>query len=239
MRQNRSRFSALTIALVGYTNVGKSTLLNALTDSDVVVQDKLFATLDPTVRKFVMPNKQKVLFIDTVGFIKELPHHLVEAFKATLEEVAEADLLLHIVDASHPKAVEQAEAVDNVLKQIGASEKSAIVLLNKIDKVGEESVIERLKGRFNNSIAISALKKERLNELIERLQEQMKGSTEVINITISAADVKTLNLIHENGFIRSQEYRGDKLLIEAEVPIRLKELLNKVVSGRASGAGEA
>ena len=229
MRKNRSRFSLLTVAIVGYTNVGKSTLLNALTASDVIVRDKLFATLDPTIRKFTMPNNQKVLFVDTVGFIKELPHHLVEAFKATLEEVVEADVLLHLVDASHPKALEQAEAVYGVLKEIGASNKPTITALNKIDKVAASEAIDRLKGHFNDAIALSALKKQGFDALVARILNHMKGSTVIINIKIPAGDAKTLNLIHENGFIRTQEYKGQWLHIEAEVPLRLKEILDKMV----------
>lgn len=228
MRKNRSRFSALTVAIVGYTNVGKSTLLNALTDSDVSVRDKLFATLDPTVRKFTMPNNQKVLFVDTVGFIKELPHHLVEAFKATLEEVVEADLILHLVDASHPKVLEQAAAVYEVLGQIGASGKPVIIALNKIDKVPQPEEIERVMGCFTDAIAISALKREGFDPLVERILGHMKGSTAVIMVTIPAADGKTLSLIRENGFIMHQEYEGDSLRIEAEVPLRLKEHLERL-----------
>ncbi|MBI4974306.1 MAG: GTPase HflX, partial [Candidatus Omnitrophica bacterium] len=135
MRKKRERFSILTIAIIGYTNVGKSTLLNALTDSNVIVEDKLFSTLDPTVRRFILPNKQKVLFVDTVGFLDRLPHHLVEAFKATLEEVVEADLLLHLVDISHPKAAAQSDAVYRVLDSIGAKDKTILTVLNKIDRI--------------------------------------------------------------------------------------------------------
>ncbi len=227
MRAKRSRHSLPTIAIVGYTNAGKSTLINALTGSDVVVRNKLFATLDPTVRKFVMPNNQKVLFIDTVGFIKELPHHLVEAFKATLEEVTEADFLLHVVDASHPKAMEQAEAVYEVLKEIGAIDKPAITALNKTDKAEGKAAVERLKGQFSDPVAISATKKEGFDQLVSRIQHYTKDSTVIINISIPAGDVKTLNLIHENGFIINQRYEGEELLIEAEVPISLKEMLGK------------
>ena len=227
MRAKRSRHSLPTIAIVGYTNAGKSTLINALTGSDVVVRNKLFATLDPTVRKFVMPNNQKVLFIDTVGFIKELPHHLVEAFKATLEEVTEADFLLHVVDASHPKAMEQAEAVYEVLKEIGAIDKPAITALNKTDKAEGKAAVERLKGQFSDPVAISATKKEGFDQLVSRIQHYTKDSTVIINISIPAGDVKTLSLIHENGFIINQRYEGEELLIEAEVPISLKEMLGK------------
>lgn len=173
MRKKRERFSMPTIALIGYTNVGKSTLINALTGSEVIVRDKLFATLDPTVRRFRMPDGREILFIDTVGFLNDLPHHLIEAFKATLEEVTEADLLLHIVDASHPKAVEQSDAVYKVLEEIKAKDKTIVTVLNKIDKVPEPNVIERLKGHFMDAIAISALKKEGFDELIKRVKETL------------------------------------------------------------------
>lgn len=160
MRKKRERFSLPTAAIIGYTNAGKSTLLNALTHSDVTVQDKLFSTLDPTVRKLVLPDKRTVLFIDTVGFIDMLPHNLVEAFKATLEEVVEADMLLHVVDVSHPKAKEQSEAVYKVLDEIGARNKPVITVLNKIDKISDKSIIERVKTYFLDAIPISAISRE-------------------------------------------------------------------------------
>lgn len=227
VRKKRSRFSMMTVAIIGYTNVGKSTLLNALTHSDVIVYDKLFATLDPTVRKFTLPNNQKVLFIDTVGFLKDLPHHLVEAFKATLEEVTEADVLLHVIDASHPKAAQQADAVFNTLRQIGAAEKPVITVLNKIDKAAGGDLLMRLKGCFRSAVAISALAREGFEALITTILGYVRDAFTVVRITIPASDIKTLNLIHENGCVRSQECRGDMLSIEAEVPPRLKELLEK------------
>jgi GTP-binding protein HflX len=238
MRKHRGRFAALTVAIIGYTNVGKSTLLNALTDSDVIVRDKLFATLDPTVRRFVMPNKQKALFIDTVGFINDLPHHLVEAFKATLEEVVEADLLVHLVDASHPKAIEQAGAVYDVLGQLEACDKPTIMALNKADKVATKESLERLRKCFTDAIAISALKREGFDVLLARVFDHMKGSTAVVKMTLSAADSRTLNMIHENGRVIAQEYKGDKLYVEAEVPVRLKEMLErKSAQNRAAKTG--
>lgn len=170
MRKKRQRFSIPTVAIVGYTNVGKSTLLNAITGSDAIVRDKLFATLDPTVRKFRMPGGREVLFVDTVGFITDLPHNLVEAFKATLEEVTEADTILHIVDASHPKAIAQSNAVYKVLEEIGARDKPIITVLNKIDKIPEPAnTIERLRANFGKTVAISALKRQGFDELINLL----------------------------------------------------------------------
>ncbi len=172
MRKHRDKFRIPSVAIVGYTNAGKSTLMNAITGSSVVVRDKLFATLDPTIRKLTMPDRREILFIDTVGFLKELPHHLIEAFKATLEEAVGADLLLHLVDASHPKAKEQAEAVLKVLGGIGALEKPIITVLNKIDKVLPEE-IERLKGLLDAAAAISALNKEGLGSLIEKITARL------------------------------------------------------------------
>lgn len=172
MRKRRDKFRIPSVAIVGYTNTGKSTLLNAITGSSVVVRNKLFATLDPTIRKLTMPDRREILFIDTVGFIKELPHHLIEAFKATLEEAAESDLLIHLVDASHPKAKEQAEAVYKVLGGIGALDKPIITVLNKIDKVPPEEV-ERLKGLLGATAAISALNKEGLDGLVEKITKSI------------------------------------------------------------------
>ena len=171
MRKKRERFSMLTIAIVGYTNAGKSTLLNSLTSSNVIVQDKLFSTLDPTIRRFVLPSGQVVLFADTVGFLDQLPHHLIEAFKATLEEVVEADLLLHVIDIDHPKTMAQSNAVYNVLEKIGVKDKPIITVLNKIDKIENKVLIEKLRAFFNNAVPISALKKEGFKELSEKIMD--------------------------------------------------------------------
>jgi GTP-binding protein HflX len=169
MRKRRERFDVPMIAIAGYTNAGKSTLLNALTGSDVIVKDKLFATLDPTIRRYRMPSGQETLFVDTVGFLNELPHNLIEAFKATLEEVVNADIILHLVDASHPKAIEQAQATYKVLEEIGAGAKPIITVLNKIDKVTDPDRIARLKSYFKEAVAISALKKEGFDKLIDAI----------------------------------------------------------------------
>ncbi len=169
MRKRRERFAMPMIAIIGYTNAGKSTLLNALTGSDVIVRDKLFSTLDPTVRRFRMPSGQEALFVDTVGFLSDLPHNLIEAFKATLEEAANSNLILHVVDASHPKALEQSKAAHKVLGEIGAAGKPIIIVLNKIDKVADPEKIARLKGCFKDAVAISALKREGLDRLIDAI----------------------------------------------------------------------
>src|SRR5436190_136153 len=154
-RQGRKRHQWPVAAVVGYTNAGKSTLLNLLTGADVATENKLFATLDPTTRSFVLPNKQRVLLTDTVGFLRKLPHTLIESFKATLEEVSEADLLIHIVDLSHPRVDEQMEAVDAVIKELDAFGKQTVMIFNKIDKL-QNGESEMYLKRFPGSVAISA-----------------------------------------------------------------------------------
>src|SRR3954466_10884461 len=140
-RQGRKRHQWPVAAVVGYTNAGKSTLLNLLTGADVVTEDRLFATLDPTTRSFVLPNKQRVLLTDTVGFLRKLPHTLIESFKATLEEVSEADLLIHVVDLSHPQVEDHIEAVNNVTKELGAFSKQTLLVFNKVDAVENEDLV--------------------------------------------------------------------------------------------------
>lgn len=230
MRKKRDQFSLFSVAIIGYTNVGKSTLINSLTDSSVVVADKLFATLDPTVRTFIMPNKQKVLFVDTVGFINDLPHHLIEAFKATLEEVVEADLLLHLVDISHPKALAQSNAVYAVLEEIGAKDKAVITALNKIDKVSNLTTIESIKSHFDDPVIMSALTGQGIDDLVARIAKEASSSIVTANFMLPAGDARTLNIIHENGLIKKQEYRGEYLYIEAELPIRVKELIDHLLA---------
>lgn len=225
MRKKREKFSILTVAIIGYTNVGKSTLLNTLTDSNVIVEDKLFSTLDPTVRRFILPNKQKVLFVDTVGFLDRLPHHLVEAFKATLEEVVEADLLLHLVDISHRKAQAQSDAVYRVLDSIGAKDKPTLTVLNKTDIVKDTIVINRAKEHFNTRIAISALKREGFDSLIHGILVHVNALMTTIKLNIPVTDIRTLNFIYENGLVINKEYKGNEVHIEAELPIRIKEML--------------
>src|SRR3954449_4948423 len=153
-RRGRKRHQWPVAAVVGYTNAGKSTLLNLLTGADVVTEDRLFATLDPTTRSFVLPNKQRVLLTDTVGFLRKLPHTLIESFKATLEEVREADLLLHVADLSHPRVDEQMEAVDRVIKELDAYGKQTLVIFNKIDQVADRDLVDGYLHRFHGSVAI-------------------------------------------------------------------------------------
>src|SRR5437763_5567168 len=169
-RQARKRHQWPVAAVVGYTNAGKSTLLNLLTGADVVAEDKLFATLDPTTRSFVLPNKQRVLLTDTVGFLRKLPHTLIESFKATLEEVSEADLLIHIADLSHPRVDEQMEAVDRVIKELDAYGKQTLLVFNKIDNLPNRELADSYLKRFPGSVAISARTGEEVNKRVQALE---------------------------------------------------------------------
>lgn len=224
-RKNRVRFSDATIALVGYTNAGKSTLFNALTDAGVHVRDKLFSTLDPTVRRYILPNNQRVVFSDTVGFIYNLPHHLIESFKATLEEAVQADILLHVIDVSHPKMMECSEAVYEVLKDLHIEDKLIIDVLNKKDKIDDEILLANIKSRFMSPVVISALKKEGLDDLIDRLVSELSRLMTDIKITLPHKDMKKYNIIHEYGHVLKKEYRKDSIYIEARIPIKLKAML--------------
>lgn len=221
-RKQRMKFSLLTVAIIGYTNSGKSTLLNSLTDSDVFVQDKLFSTLDPTVRSFVLPNNHKILFADTVGFLNNLPHHLIESFKATLEEVVNADILLHLIDISHPKAREMERSVYGVLEELRIQDKPVITALNKIDKVDENDMKKFLR-EFDNAISISALKKENFQSLFDKIILYLNKLVKILRISIPQSDARLINLLHEKGHIITKEYRGNDVYLEVEIPVDLYE----------------
>ena len=219
-RKQRMKFSLLTIAIVGYTNSGKSTLLNALTGSNIYARDRLFSTLDPTIRSFLLPNNQKVLFVDTVGFLNELPHYLVESFKATLEEVVNADLLLHLIDGSHPKAREMEKAVFFVLRELGAEGKPMITVLNKTDKIGKNET-DTLAKEFRDAVPISALKKENMGGLIDRIVLHLAKIVKTYTIVVPQDKARLISRIYENGHVTKREYRGDKVHLEAQLPASL------------------
>jgi len=227
-RKNRERFSASTIAIVGYTNAGKSTLFNALTEADVYVRDKLFSTLDPTVRRYILPDNQSILFADTVGFIHNLPHHLIESFKATLEEAVHADILLHIIDVSHPKINECARAVRSVLRELGIEDKPVINVLNKKDKIDDDDVLlADIKRQFESPVAMSALLRDGIGELIERLSLELSRLTTKIKITLPYTEMKKYNIIREHGKVLKEEYRKDSIYIEAKIPAKLASIFSK------------
>ena len=231
MRAQRGRFSMLTIALVGYTNSGKSTLFNALTEAGVKAKDQLFSTLDPTVRKMELSNKQIVLLADTVGFINDLPHHLVESFKATLEEVVNADMLFHVIDMSDPRMELQKMAVSEVLEELGVSKKPTYSILNKCDKVTDEWERLRIERLFENTVVISALKKEGLTELNDLIVRFTQRDMEDIELTLPHKHYTVARMIREQGSVMAEEYREDGVYIKARVPAKIKHAIFKKLKG--------
>jgi GTPase len=231
-RQGRKRHQWPVAAVVGYTNAGKSTLLNLLTGAEVVAVDKLFATLDPTTRSFVLPNKQRVLLTDTVGFLRKLPHTLIESFKATLEEVSEADLLIHIVDLSHPRVDEQMEAVDAVIKELDAFGKQTLIVFNKIDNLENREFVESYLKRFSGSVAISARTGEGVNTLVRALQDALASWRLRSRFRIPASESALVAEIHRVGHVLELKYEGDHALIVAHVPPELAQQLERFAAGQ-------
>ncbi|HAL92259.1 MAG TPA: GTPase HflX, partial [Verrucomicrobia bacterium] len=196
---------------------GKSTLLNRLTNAGVLADDKLFATLDPTTRQLQLPNHQLCLLTDTVGFIRKLPHHLVEAFKATLEEVNEADLLLHVIDASQPRVDEQIAAVEAVLKELGAQDKPVLAVFNKTDLERGRNQAIRLAERFRHSVAMSAATGEGTPALCQAIADLLRDRVAHLRLKIPAGEGRWIAAIHANGKVHAQKVSGKHLLVEATV----------------------
>lgn len=222
-RTKRRKNQVATIALVGYTNSGKSTLLNTLTASDIYAKDQLFATLDPTTRQLTLPDKQESILTDTVGFIQRLPHQLVSAFKSTLEEVVDADLLLHVVDISHATYIKQIEAVYEVLQEIGAEGKDIITVFNKIDKLPPESaLLERIKNE-ENSVIISAKKGVGITELLNLIVENLNMKSVETELLIPYADSDKAAKLHKISTVLEQEYCDDGIRLKARLSAELSK----------------
>ena len=230
-RQGRKRHQWPVSAVVGYTNAGKSTLLNLLTGADVLAEDKLFATLDPTTRSFVLPNKQRVLLTDTVGFLRKLPHTLIESFKATLEEVGEADLLLHIADLSHPRMDEQMEAVDRVIKELDAYGKQTLLVFNKIDILPNHELVDSYLKRFSGSVAISARTGEGVNKLVQALEGALSSWRLRSRFRIPANESALIAEIHRVGHVLELRYEDNDALIVVHVPPDLAQKLERYAQG--------
>jgi GTP-binding protein HflX len=223
-RNARQRNHWALASIVGYTNAGKSTLLNTLTGTHVLAEDKLFATLDPTTRRLRLPTNQNVLLTDTVGFIRKLPHGLVEAFKATLEEVAQTDLLIHVVDVSHPEAEEQIQAVDAVLKEIGADGKPTLMVFNKVDQLnGNRNVLMRFLERHPEGVAISAIDREGIPSLLAQLGSQLRPVREFLELAVPHEQAGVIARLHEVGEVVERNYDGDTARFKARIPPHLRE----------------
>ncbi len=216
-RTRRKRSGIAVVALVGYTNAGKSTLLNTLTDAGVYVADQLFATLDPTTRRVRLPGGKTILLTDTVGFIQKLPTSLIAAFRATLEEISEADMLLHMVDISHPNAREHVQAVQQTLQTLGLQNIPIITAINKIDKIPRAQVDFHLKD-YPNTALLSALTGEGIPALLETIERVLFASMNYVRVKIPFSAGRLLNVFYEEGWIESLVHREDGILISGRIP---------------------
>ncbi|MHC4287665.1 MAG: GTPase HflX [Planctomycetota bacterium] len=214
IREIDGRSDFYTISLVGYTNAGKSTLMNALTDAGVFVQDQLFATLDTRTRKWQVDAGVEVLLSDTVGFVSKLPHHLVASFKATLEETINADLLLHVVDASSVDVFEQIKSVETVLKELDCDQKDMLVLLNKSDCIADKAVYESVQTVFPEALSVSAKTGLNLDQLTRQIAEKVCGRSVRVRVTLSHADGRLQSYLRTVGFDLAEEYAGESVEIE-------------------------
>ena len=226
-RQARVRSEIPVFAIIGYTNAGKSTLLNALTNAGVFVEDKLFATLDTTTRKFKLPNNQEILLIDTVGFIRKLPHLLVAAFKSTLEEAIQADILLHLVDSSNPMAEEQIQASLDVLKELGAEDKPMITVLNKVDKPEASSQLHRLRHLYPNTVEISAVEKKGFDELQEAMIREFSKFRKVVKLRVPQSEYHIVSQAMKLGNVIHQEFEENDVILRVDLPSAVAAKLAK------------
>ena len=222
IRQRRSKNGAITAAVVGYTNVGKSTLLNLFTTAEVYVQDQLFATLDPTARELTLPNGQRIILVDTVGLIQRLPHQLVEAFHSTLEEAADADLILNVCDCSDPAVDRQLEVTRQLLSDLGCGGIPTLTVYNKIDLCPDP---ERFVGN-DHTVYISAAKRQNINGLLHAMETALSEKMQQVTLEIPYSEGSLLNLLRKRGRVRKEEFLEDKIRIEATVDEKILKALS-------------
>ncbi len=223
-RVQRRRAQIPVVAIVGYTNAGKSTLLNAVSGAGVLVEDKLFATLDPTTRRVTLPGGKVALFTDTVGFIQKLPTQLIAAFRATLEEITEADLLLHIVDITHPNAAEQARAVEDTLAELQVKDVPVIVALNKIDRLGEPAQARQAAAESPHTVAISAARGVGLDDLLARVELVLYESLTPVQVRLPYRVGDLIALFHDQGVVEMEQHEEKGVLLSGRLPGRLVAL---------------
>ncbi len=219
--KQRRRKEIPVVTIVGYTNAGKSTLMNAVTRAGVLVENRLFATLDPTTRVLALSKGRKILLTDTVGFIRKLPHHLIESFTATLDGVVSADMLIHVVDISHDQVEEQMESACGVLKEIGAGDKPVIVAFNKIDMLKDESRLRRYGRNFPLYVAVSALKGKGIDGLLSLIEAELSARLVSCRLVMPQGAAALISRIYEEGNVLARTYRGNSVIIEAELPAGL------------------
>jgi GTP-binding protein HflX len=226
-RRLREKNSMPVVALVGYTNAGKSTLLNKLTGSNISANDRLFDTLDTTTRRLMISETQEVLLSDTVGFIRKLPHHLIEAFKATLEELTYADLLLHVIDASSPDWEQQYRVVEGLIRELGAEKTPRIDVYNKVDKCAES-----ILPHGENKVAVSALTGEGIEELIRRINEIIGRENRRVTVLLPYKSAALLEMLHREAYVEKLQYTDEHIIVEAicspETYGKLREFVSEV-----------
>lgn len=217
-RKRRKEQAVPLVSLVGYTNAGKSTLMNRLTASEQLTRETLFTTLDPLARQYILPNHQKIVLSDTVGFMHDLPHHLIEAFKATLEEVAEAELLLLVLDISHPNYQNRYQSVLQVLSEIGAAQKPMITVLNKIDCLENKTLLEDIACKFEKPVLISAKTGENVQLLTEFISDELSAVMVNIDVLLPIARMDLVNIAHREGQVYSVDYQNESIHLKAAMP---------------------
>jgi GTP-binding protein HflX len=228
-RRQRKRAAVPLVAIVGYTNAGKSTLLNALSGADVLAEDKLFATLDPTTRRVTLPSGREVLFSDTVGFIQKLPADLVAAFRATLEEINEADLIVHVVDITHPNVYQQSETVAETLAALGVADRPVLMALNKTDRLLDRAAVEEWVAEFPDSLPISAAMGTGLDALLERIEQTLASGLVYLAVRVPYARGDLTNLFHKEGTVVQTAHETEGTVLEGYLPRRLVEYFRPYV----------
>lgn len=228
-RSQRQRRSVPTFAIVGYTNAGKSTLLKALTSAEVLVEDKLFATLDTTTRKYTLPNNQEILLVDTVGFIRKIPTTLIAAFKSTLEEAIHTDVLLHLIDASSPHALDQAKVTLDVLQELGASDQPFVTALNKIDQCEDQAMLKKLRLTYPNTVEISAKNRKGFPELMEAMAKAIASLRKTVKLKIPQSHYALVSELMKEGRVLETDYEGNDVLMEVEIPTSMEKKVQAFV----------
>jgi GTP-binding protein HflX len=234
-RERRQRNESPVVAIVGYTNAGKSTLLNQLSGANVLAANQLFATLDPTTRRVTLPGGHEVLFTDTVGFIQKLPTMLVAAFRATLEEIAEADTLLHVVDATHPQAIAQMESVQDTLAQLQVETIPTILALNKVDRLDHPDRAKELVAQEQIAVPTSGLTGYGLDELLEAVEEIVVKTWVPMDIVVPYQEGSLVSLFHDEGAIDQETHTADGVHIVGRIPVRLAHRYEQWQSPAPSG----
>ena len=228
-RKEREKNATPHAAIVGYTNAGKSTLLNQITGSDIMAKDMLFATLDTTTRSIELPDGQTLMLTDTVGFIRNLPHRLVEAFKATLEEAIHADFILHVLDSSSPEAIQFYETTMGVLEELGVEDKPMVTVLNKIDLIEDNAILSSLEDRFPNVILVSAYQGLGMEELLLKCSEMLGDRVRKRTYRLPQSRGDLVGLLHEECKVVSVDYEGNEILITAIVPADIAGRLDRFI----------